>query len=91
MKKLLLALTVLFSFSSAIANYEYRASEINILKKELANSGIHQVLNGTQEKSCVQKTLQQCVDEYNACLNSTGPWGWGACFQQLDTCGIECL
>ena len=93
MKKILLALMISMSFTSAFANIEENNLNSNILMKVSANSGIHQIIKGNQNvqaKSCVQKTFQQCVAEYNECRNSTGPWNWGFCFQQLDRCGI-CL
>ncbi len=94
MKKIILALMISVTFTSAFAKFENTNSQTNLLKKATVNSGIIQSINGNQgieQNRCVQKTFQVCLAEYNTCLANTPYPNWNVCFQQFNVCGIECL
>jgi hypothetical protein len=74
MKKLLLVLVALVSFTSAQAQSIGKAPEMNMLQKASADSGIHLLLNekdqGANRNSCTNSCrVQFFVCNYNGIFN----------------------
>lgn len=92
MKKILLTLIICLSIGSTVAKENSYSNVVNVLKKAPTNSSIHQTLNSTSQKSGGQSCFQQCLSDFNYCLNSNnGSFDWWWCEVAMEQCINDCL